>query len=163
MPIDVSELHNIHQPTDLNALIWWSNACLGISREMERLESVRIGKCQNWKVSELESVRIGKCQNWKVSELESVRIGKCLNLESVKSKIKVGLHISWSTDLFTNWRTLKILRWITFCGDKSVIGGFPGSEIVKCLVVVSPHPNIPTRPTFSQFRSFQIRRTTFLS
>ena len=36
--------------------------------------SVRIGKCQNWKVSELESVRIGKCQNWKMSELESVRI-----------------------------------------------------------------------------------------
>ena len=26
--------------------------------------------------SKLESVRIGKCQNWKVSELESVRIGK---------------------------------------------------------------------------------------
>ena len=39
-----------------------------------KLESVRIGKCQNWKVSESESVRIGKCQNWKVSELESVRI-----------------------------------------------------------------------------------------
>ena len=53
-----------------------------------------IGKCQNWNVSEsnfcpfwkkLESVRIGMCQNpifahfcrnWKVSELESVRIGK---------------------------------------------------------------------------------------
>ena len=44
-----------------------------------KLESVRIGKCQKWKVSELESVRIGKCQNWKVSELESVRIGKCQN------------------------------------------------------------------------------------
>ena len=44
-----------------------------------KLESVRIGKRQNWKVSELESVRIGKCQNWKVSELESVRIGKCQN------------------------------------------------------------------------------------
>ena len=28
-----------------------------------KLESVRIGKCQNWKVSESESVRIGKCQN----------------------------------------------------------------------------------------------------
>ena len=42
-------------------------------------ESVRIGKCQNWKVSESESVRIGKCQNQKVSELESVRIGKCQN------------------------------------------------------------------------------------
>ena len=41
-----------------------------------KLESVRIGKCKNWKVSELESVRIGKCQNWKVSESESVRIGK---------------------------------------------------------------------------------------
>ena len=39
----------------------------------------KIGKCQNWKMSELESVRIGKCQNWKVSELESVRIGKCQN------------------------------------------------------------------------------------
>ena len=54
-----------------------------------KLESVRIGKCQNWKVSELESVRIGKCQNRKVSELESVRIGKCQNrkvseLESVR-------------------------------------------------------------------------------
>ena len=43
------------------------------------LESVRIGKCQNRKVSELESVRIGKCQNWKVSGSESVRIGKCQN------------------------------------------------------------------------------------
>ena len=32
-----------------------------------KLESVRIGKCQNWKVSELESVIIGKCHNWKVS------------------------------------------------------------------------------------------------
>ena len=26
-----------------------------------------IEKFQNWEVSELESVRIGKCQNWKVS------------------------------------------------------------------------------------------------
>ena len=41
----------------------------------EKLESVRIGKCQNRKVSELDSVRIGKCQNRKVSELESVKIG----------------------------------------------------------------------------------------
>ena len=75
-----------------------------------KLESVRIGKCQNWKVSESESVRIRECQNWKVSEtaqfesvrirecqnwkvsetaqFESVRIGKCQNLlglESVRS------------------------------------------------------------------------------
>ena len=54
-----------------------------------KLESVRIGKHQNRKVSELESVRIEKCQNWKVSKLESVRIGKCQNqkvseLESVR-------------------------------------------------------------------------------
>ena len=40
-------------------------------------------KTRDWKVSEciflqtLESVRIGKCQNWKVSGTESVRIGKC--------------------------------------------------------------------------------------
>ena len=32
-------------------------------------ESVRIGQCQNKKVSELESVITGKCRNWKVSEL----------------------------------------------------------------------------------------------
>ena len=44
----------------------------------ERLESVRIGKCQNWKVSKLENVRNGKCQNWKVSELESVIIGNSI-------------------------------------------------------------------------------------
>ena len=44
-----------------------------------KLESVRSGKCQNWKVSEAESVRIGKFQNWKMSELESVRSGKCQN------------------------------------------------------------------------------------
>ena len=39
---------------------------------MGGLESVRIQFLlifgRNWKVSELESVRIGKCQNWKVSE-----------------------------------------------------------------------------------------------
>ena len=40
----------------------------GKGQKLLGLESVRIGKCQNWKVSELESVRIGKCQNWKVSE-----------------------------------------------------------------------------------------------
>ena len=64
---------------------------------MSELESVRIhflpilskiGKCQNWKVSELESVRIGKCQNRKVSELESVRncsVWKVSDLESVRT------------------------------------------------------------------------------
>ena len=51
-----------------------------------KLESVRIGKCQNWKVSELESVRIGKCQTRKVSELESVRIGKCQNWKVSESE-----------------------------------------------------------------------------
>ena len=45
----------------------------------KKLESVRNGEFQNWKVSESESVRIGNCQNWKVLELESVRIGKCQN------------------------------------------------------------------------------------
>ena len=52
-----------------------------------KLVSVRIGKCQNWKVSELESVRIGKCQNWKVSELESVRTGKCQNFLKFKDSL----------------------------------------------------------------------------
>ena len=59
-----------------------------------RLESARIGKCQNpffalfeqnWNVSERESVRIGKCQIWKVSESESVGIGKCQKLLGMES------------------------------------------------------------------------------
>ena len=50
-------------------------------------EWVRIGKCQNWKVSELESVRIGKCQKRKVSGLESVRIGKCQNYVEFKDPL----------------------------------------------------------------------------
>ena len=49
----------------------------------------KIGKCQNWKVSESESVRIGKCQNRKVSESESVRIGKCQKLLSLES-VRIG-------------------------------------------------------------------------
>ena len=65
------------------------NDCEEIFVVCRGLESVRIGKCQNRKVSELESVRIGKCQNLKVSEFESVRIGTCQNrkvseLESVR-------------------------------------------------------------------------------
>ena len=55
---------------------------------MSELESVRIGKCQNWKVSELESVRIRKCQNWKVSALESVRIFRFF---------KYGANDAWVT------------------------------------------------------------------
>ena len=43
---------------------------------MLEFESVRIGKCQNGKVSEFESATIKKCQNWKMSELESIRISK---------------------------------------------------------------------------------------
>ena len=46
-----------------------------LEKVLQELESVRIGKCQNWKVSELESVRIGNRQNWKVSEFsDSVNI-----------------------------------------------------------------------------------------
>ena len=44
---------------------------------MSELESVRIGKCQNWKGSQLESVRIGNGQS--PSSLESVR--NCLDLK----------------------------------------------------------------------------------
>ena len=44
---------------------------------MSELESVRIGKCQNWKVSELESVKIGKeSQNMKVSEYEKSKVSE---------------------------------------------------------------------------------------
>ena len=57
-----------------------------------KLESVRIGKGQNWKVSELENVRIGKCQNWKMSELESVRIAKNWK---VSEFIKFGKCQNW--------------------------------------------------------------------
>ena len=46
---------------------------------MSELESIRIEKCQNKKVSELESVRIGKCQNQKVSEFsDSLNMGQIM-------------------------------------------------------------------------------------
>ena len=59
---------------------------------LEKLESVRIGKCQNsffaqigkcqnQTVSKLESVKIS--QNWKVSEL--LNIGKCQNLSKLEN------------------------------------------------------------------------------
>ena len=77
---------------------------------VERLESVRIGKCQNvfslklesvrmrflqnWKVSECiflhslsahwDSLSIARLRNWKVSELESVRMHFPSKLESVR-------------------------------------------------------------------------------
>ena len=67
------------------------------SKSAERLESVRIGNCQNafflkigkrqsQKMTEVESVRFGKCQNWKVSELKSLRIGKCKNWKVSESE-----------------------------------------------------------------------------
>ena len=66
---------------------------LGVWKVPE-LESVRIhflpilskiGKCQNWKVS--ESAWIGKCQNWKVLEL--LILGKCQNSSSLES-VRIG-------------------------------------------------------------------------
>ena len=61
----------------------------GVSRgdwKVSESESVRIGKCQNRKVSELGSVR--NCSVWKVSELESVRTyldWKVSELQSVRN------------------------------------------------------------------------------
>ena len=43
-----------------------------------KLEIVRFGICQNWKLSESEFFRIGICQNWNLSELEFVRISNYL-------------------------------------------------------------------------------------
>ena len=58
------------------------------------LESVRIGKCQNWKVSESESVRIGKCQNWTVSELESVRIFRFFKCGANDAWVSIVIQIT---------------------------------------------------------------------
>ena len=57
----------------------------------ELVESVRMGKCQNGKVSEWESVRMGKCQNGKVSEWESVRIAMCQNWKVLKALLHICL------------------------------------------------------------------------
>ena len=74
-------------------------------------EVVRIGKCQNRKVSELKSVRMAKnckvsefitfgtCQNWKVSE--TAQIGNCqklLLLESFRTR--------------SDWKDRKNMRFI---------------------------------------------------
>ena len=60
-----------------------------------RLESVRIGKCQNRRVSELESVR--NCSVWKVSELECVRT--CLDWKvselEVSELVEIGKCQNW--------------------------------------------------------------------
>ena len=75
---------------------------------MSELESVRIGKCQNWKVSELESVRTGKRQNWKMSIKESVRIGKCPNRKvSELESFRTGKHQNWKVSDF-----FKVLRFL---------------------------------------------------
>ena len=67
------------------------------NRKVSKLENVRIGKCQNWKVSESESVRIGKCQNRKVSKLENVRIGKCQDWKVSELDIaSFGFEKFWS-------------------------------------------------------------------
>ena len=67
-----------------SSYLGWRISCQGMIDG--GVESVRTGKCQNWKVSESLF-----CPNWKVSELESVRIswnwevpeflkiGKCQN------------------------------------------------------------------------------------
>ena len=84
----------------------------------ERLESVRIGKCQNafffkigkcqnWKASEFASVLIGKCLNWKVSELESVRIGKCQN-RKVSELESVRIFIFFSYRANDAWVTIMV-------------------------------------------------------
>ena len=58
---------------------------------LKKLKIVRIGNCQNWKLSELEIVRIGNCQNWKLSELEFVRIGICHNWKLSESEfVRIG-------------------------------------------------------------------------
>ena len=51
---------------------------------MSELEGVRMHFSSN-----LESVRIGKCQNWKVSQSESVRIGKCQNYLEFKDSLEM--------------------------------------------------------------------------
>ena len=61
-----------------------------------KLEIVRIGNCQNWKLSELEIVRIGNCQNWKLSELEIVRITNCQNRKLSESEfVRIGNYPIW--------------------------------------------------------------------
>ena len=52
---------------------------------MSELESVRTGKCQNWKVSEFSET--GKCQNWKVSEF--LDTGKCQNWKVSESPLNI--------------------------------------------------------------------------
>ena len=79
---------------------------------MLELESVRIGKCQNWKVSELESVRIWKCQNWKVSESESVRIGKCQNWKVSKlESVRIEKCQNWKVSESGSVRVRKCQNW----------------------------------------------------
>ena len=89
----------------------------------ENVESFRIRKCRNRKVSELESIRnclVWKCQ--KLHRLESFRIGKCqklLDWESVKNcsdwKVSEIAQIGKLSDSFQTKQFLTILPQGQFC------------------------------------------------
>ena len=60
----VSQLTNgIHKLTSLNLPLWNDDGRPSTGK-CQNVFFFKIGKCQNWKVSESESVRIGKCQNY---------------------------------------------------------------------------------------------------
>ena len=78
-----------------------------------KLESVRIGKCQNQKESELENVRIGKCPNWKVSESERVRIGKCQIWKvSESERVRIGKCQIWKVSELESVRVGKCQNYL---------------------------------------------------
>ena len=91
-----------------------------------KLESVRIGKCQNssslekcQKLLGLESVRIGKCQklhrlesvrscsDWKVSEI--AQIGKCQKLLRLKS-VRIGKCQNWKVSEIDTFQSEQFLN-----------------------------------------------------
>ena len=90
---------------------------------MPELESVRIGMCQNWNVSELESVRNEKCQNpcfahfgrnWKVPELEKVRIGMCQNWKvSELLSVRIGICQNWKVSELESDIIFRFFRYET--------------------------------------------------
>ena len=60
-------------------------------------------------MSELESVRIGKCQNWKASELESVRIFRFFECGVNDAWVTIVIQIMAQETSIGTWHISKLL------------------------------------------------------
>ena len=72
---------------------------------------LKIGICQNWKLSELEFFKIGIFQNWNFSELEFFRIGNCQKQNCLNWNLSELEFVSISNYLIWGQKCYVKLTW----------------------------------------------------